>query len=100
MTGRARRPTTVVGVSAPTVLSIVEASVSDHFGHSPKRASVSFVGVEPIEILRYEPIPGEVAYLSLGMCRRPMTSAADTLADPSGPRAELMLHLHADATGA
>jgi hypothetical protein len=89
-----------VRVSAPTTLSLVEASVSDHFGHTPTRASVSFVGVEPIEILRYEPIPGEVAYVSLGMSRRPMTSAAELVTDATGPRAELMLHLRADVAGA
>ena len=37
------------------------------------RASVSFVGVDPIEVLRFEPIPGERAYVSLGMSRHPMT---------------------------
>ena len=61
---------------------------------------MSFVGVEPIEILRYEPIPGEIAYVSLGMGRRPMTSAAELIADATGPRAELMLHLRGDSVGA
>ncbi|MGN6607745.1 MAG: suppressor of fused domain protein [Jatrophihabitans sp.] len=63
------------------------------------RATVSFLGVEPIDVLRYEPIPGEVVYLSLGMSRRPMTSAADAMTDPGAPRAELMLHLHVDTLG-
>src|SRR5205807_2435238 len=45
-------------------------------------------------------IPGELAYVSLGMSRRPMTSAAEEVADPSGPRAELMLHLHTTTPGA
>ena len=57
------------------------------------RASVSFVGVEPIEVLRFEPVPGERAYVSLGMARRPMTGADESLQRHNGPRAELMLLL-------
>ena len=87
-------------MSVSPVLDAVEAAISDHFGHRPTRASVSFVGVEPIEVLRYEPIPGELAYVSLGMSRRPMTSASELVADADGPRAELMLHLRADSAGA
>ena len=30
-------------------------ALSEHFGQRPARASVSFVGVEPIEVLRFEP---------------------------------------------
>ncbi len=71
----------------------VEAALADHFGARPQRASVSFVGVDPIEVLRFEPIPGERAYLSLGMARHPMTGAADALVAADGPRAELMLHV-------
>ena len=41
------------------------------------RASVSFVGVDPIQVLRFEPIPGELAYLTLGMSALPMTAAAE-----------------------
>lgn len=67
--------------------------MSDHFGHAPVRASVSFVGVAPIEVLRFEPIPGERAYLTLGMSRQPMTSAAEVVQAADGPRAELMIHL-------
>ncbi|MDQ2797381.1 MAG: suppressor of fused domain protein [Actinomycetota bacterium] len=75
------------------VLSAVEAALTECFGHRPQRASVSFVGVEPIEILRFEPIPGERAYLSLGMSRHPMTGADESMLAAEGPRAELMLHL-------
>jgi hypothetical protein len=75
------------------VLAAVERALVEHFGSRPSRASVSFVGVEPLEILRFEPIPGERAYVSLGMSRRPMTAAAETAVTESGPRAELMLHL-------
>ena len=80
-------------VSQVPVLSVVEAAIVEHFGHRPQRASVSFVGVDPLEVLRFEPIPGERAYLTLGMARHPMTGAADSVLVPDGPRAELMLHL-------
>ena len=80
-------------MTSPNALAEVDRSLCDHFGHVPVRASVSFVGVEPIEVLRFEPIPGERAYLSLGMSRHPMTSALETVQSADGPRAELMLHL-------
>jgi hypothetical protein len=76
------------------VLAAVEAALVEHFAHRPQRASVSFVGVEPIEVLRFEPVPGERAYVSLGMSRHPMTGAAESVVATDGPRAELMLHLH------
>lgn len=74
-------------------VQVVERAFVEHFGHQPLRASVSFVGVEPIDILRFEPVPGERAYLSLGMSRRTMTSPTQVVQDPHAPRAELMLHL-------
>jgi hypothetical protein len=80
-------------VSSPDVLAAVDAALREHFGQVPTRASVSFLGVEPIEVLRYEPIPGEWAYVTLGMSRRPMTAAADVMVSTDGPRAELMLHV-------
>jgi hypothetical protein len=79
-------------VTSP-VLAAVEEALAEHFGHRPQRASVSFVGVDPIEVLRFEPIPGERAYLSLGMARHPMTGAEASMLSTDGPRAELMLHL-------
>jgi hypothetical protein len=78
-------------------LDAVDAALCAHFGQQPLRASVSFVGVDPIEVLRFEPIPDERAYVSLGMCRRPMTPPDAELVAPEGPRAELMVHLR-DAT--
>jgi hypothetical protein len=78
-------------VEHPDVLATIEAALADHFGHRPQRASVSFVGVEPIEVLRFEPIPDERAYVSLGMARRPMTGADASVQAADGPRAELLL---------
>jgi hypothetical protein len=77
----------------------VERALVAHFAQQPIRASVSFLGVEPIDILRFEPIPDEVAYVSLGMSRRPMTAATESAIAQDGPRAELMLHVRADAAG-
>ncbi|WP_084512701.1 suppressor of fused domain protein [Nocardia mikamii] len=60
-------------------------------------ASVTFLGLEPIDILR---IPdGEfVHYVTLGGSRHPMTDSAAALADPvRGPRAELVLTLRGGA---
>lgn len=78
--------------SAP-VLAEVERALHDHFGQRAPRASISFLGVEPIEVLRFEPVPGERAYLTLGMSRRPMTPPSEFVVSETGPRAELMLHL-------
>lgn len=79
---------------APDLLALVDAALTEHFGHQPARASVAFVGVEPIEVLRFEPIPGERAFVSLGMSRRAMTGAEEVIQRQDGPRAELMLHVH------
>lgn len=75
------------------MLEAVEAALAEHFGQRPLRASVAFVGVEPIEVLRFEPVPGERAFLTLGMSRHPMTGAAELVRAADGPRAELMLHV-------
>ena len=76
-------------MSSPTALAEVDQALSEHFSEQPRRASISFVGVEPISVLRFEPVPGELVYISLGMSQRPMSSASDSTVDPSGPRAEL-----------
>ncbi|HEY3738024.1 MAG TPA: suppressor of fused domain protein [Jatrophihabitans sp.] len=75
----------------PALLALLDAALADHFGHRPSRASVSFVGVDPIEILRFEPVPGERAYVSLGMSSLPMTPADSFELSNAGPRAELAL---------
>ncbi len=74
-------------------LDAVDAALAAHFAHAPLRASVSFLGVDAIEVLRFEPIPGERAYVSLGMSRHPMTGADADIMNADGPRAELMVHL-------
>jgi hypothetical protein len=79
------------------VLGAVERAVNDEFGHPPARASVSFVGVEPIEVLRYLDVRlGLVTLMTLGMSRRPMGDG-DIGVDSPGPRAELIAQIRGDS---
>lgn len=75
----------------------VRAQLIREFGVSaPDSASVTFLGLEPIEVLRFAGDP--VCYATVGCARHPMTDPADILADPThGPRAELVLRLRAGA---
>lgn len=77
----------------PVPLDSVDAALREHFGVAALRAAVSFVGVESIEVLRFDLVPDERVYLSLGMSRHPMTAARETARPSDGPRAELMLHV-------
>ncbi|WP_330185231.1 suppressor of fused domain protein [Nocardia sp. NBC_01503] len=76
------------------VIDKVRAGVLGHFGvESADAASVTFLGLEPIEILRI-PDGDLVHYVTLGGSRHPMTDPTAALADPvRGPRAELALTL-------
>jgi hypothetical protein len=62
----------------------------------PDVASVTFLGTEPIEVVRFAPGDDGVAhYVSLGCSRHPMVDPAHIVADPlRGPRAEIVLQLH------
>ena len=79
------------------VLAAVEARLRAELGEPEARASVTFVGADRIEVLRFTS-PGAGAegpvtrYVTLGMSAAPMTDPAQALADPErGPRAELLL---------
>lgn len=62
----------------------------------PESASVTFVGVERIQVLRFGPEAGVYHYVSLGCSRHPMTDASAATADPvRGPRAEVVMRLRA-----
>lgn len=81
-------------------LTRVRAHLRSHFARAgidaePGAASVTFLGTEPVEVLRFGPGPdGAVHYVSLGCSRRPMVDPADMVADPiRGPRAEVVLSL-------
>jgi hypothetical protein len=82
------------------ILDQVRAHVRGHFagagfGAEPDSASVTFLGTEPIEVLRFRAGPdGLTHYVSLGCSRHPMTDPAEALVDRSrGPRAEVVLRL-------
>lgn len=84
------------------VIDRVRAAVARHFEvdtAAVDTASVTFLGLEPIEILR---IPGDgvVHYATVGGSRHPMGDPSAVLADPvRGPRAELMLTLRSGTGG-
>jgi hypothetical protein len=81
-------------------LAKVRAHLCAHFAEAgidpePDVASVTFLGAEPIEVLRFHPgADGIVHYASLGCSRHPMVDPAALIADPQrGPRAEVVLRL-------
>lgn len=61
-------------------------------GDEPSSASVTFLGLEPLDVLLFRGDP--VRYATLGCSRHPMGDPSDMIADPNrGPRAELVLTL-------
>ncbi|WP_137725317.1 suppressor of fused domain protein [Prescottella subtropica] len=82
------------------VAAAVRAHLDRHLpGADPTAASVTFLGLEPIDVLRY---PGDgdspVRYATLGCARHPMGDPSEMVADPTrGPRAELVLTLSGGA---
>ena len=82
------------------ILYRVRAHLRSYFskaglGAEPDSASVTFVGTEPIEVLRFRSCAdGLVHYVSLGCSRRPMGDPTEILVDQlRGPRAEVVLRL-------
>ncbi len=82
------------------VLTAVRAHLSEHFRRAgitaePAAASVTFLGTERIEILRYGPADDGVAhYVSLGCSRHPMFDPTELVTDAiHGPRAEVVVAL-------
>ncbi|MEW2222299.1 suppressor of fused domain protein [Streptomyces sp. NPDC006990] len=75
------------------VLTLVDARLREALGEPDARASVTFLGAERIEVLRFlDAAAGTVRYATLGMSAGPMTDPVQALADPEvGPRAELLL---------
>ncbi len=76
-------------------LDRVRAHLQAHFTDAePDTASVTFLGTETIEVLRFREPDGTVHYVTLGCSRHPMTEPALDIADPlRGPRAEITLQL-------
>jgi hypothetical protein len=85
-------------MSGDEVLTAVEAALVARFGDGPARASVSFVGVERVEVLRWR--DGGMAQLAtLGASRHPMHSPDAMHVDPvRGPRVELLTRIR-DGSG-
>ncbi|SEH69543.1 Suppressor of fused protein (SUFU) [Mycolicibacterium rutilum] len=82
------------------VLAEVRAHVREHFARAgvtgePDQASVTFLGTETIDILRFGPDPEGVAtYVSLGCSRHPMFEPTEMVTDAlHGPRAEVTVAL-------
>lgn len=81
------------------VLAAVRTRLDEHFAArgagEPVSASVTFLGTEPMTVLRYGPdVSGSYHYVSLGCSRHPMADPTDFHADPtSGPRAEVLMTL-------
>lgn len=87
------------------VLAQVRAHVREHFAAAgitaePDSASVTFLGTETIEILRFGPdlrSDGLYHYVSLGCSRHPMLDPAEMVTDVRGPRAEVTVALRGPA---
>lgn len=78
----------------------VRTRLDEHFAAAgidadPVSASVTFLGAEAIDVLRYGPDgDGVYRYVSLGCSRHPMMDPTEMLADPTmGPRAEVVVSL-------
>ncbi|WP_326688116.1 suppressor of fused domain protein [Streptomyces sp. NBC_01795] len=79
------------------VRTLVDSRLRETLGEPGARASVTFLGTERIEVLRFvDADAGTVRYATLGMSSAPMADPAEMLADPErGPRAELLLTVRA-----
>ncbi|OBK41659.1 Suppressor of fused protein (SUFU) [Mycobacterium sp. 1165196.3] len=73
----------------------LRAHLRAHFTDAePDAASVTFLGTETIEVLRFREPDTTVHYVTLGCSRHPMTEPTLDIADPlRGPRAEIVLQL-------
>ncbi|MEO9328191.1 suppressor of fused domain protein [Gordonia aurantiaca] len=84
-----------------SVPDMVGKYLKDRLGVEPQRASVTFLGVEPIDVLRFvvgDAGPEELVYVTSGCARHPMTDPNDLHADPvRGPRAEVVVRLRPDS---
>lgn len=76
-------------------LDRVRAHLQAHFTDAePDAASVTFLGTETIEVLRFREPDATVHYVTLGCSRHPMSEPTLDIADPlRGPRAEIVVQL-------
>lgn len=79
-------------MDADSLLVGVEAHLVSLLGQDSGRAGVSFLGAQPIDVLRFGPTAdGLVRYVTVGMSRAPMGDPGAELVAADGPRAELLL---------
>lgn len=82
------------------VVATVEAHLRAVLGGELVRASVTFLGVQPLDVLRFTGADRLVHYVSLGCSRHPMGEPDELVADPvRGPRAEVLLTLRGGVDG-
>ncbi|GHP19578.1 hypothetical protein RN2511_043140 [Rhodococcus sp. NKCM2511] len=91
-----------MGLVSESVITAVRAHLVTEIGDdNPSSASVTFLGLESLDVLRFGADSEVVRYVSLGCSRHPMADPNDMVADPSrGPRAELVLTLRGGAGAA
>ena len=95
-----RPPVSRKAVCGPTmtqVLEVVRAHLRGYFaGQDPDSASVTFLGVERIDVLRFGPDSAGVShYVSVGCSRHPMFDPTEMVTDAlHGPRAEAVVSLY------
>jgi hypothetical protein len=78
-----------------SLLGDVEAHLVAALGPDSGRAGVSFVGADPVDVLRFGPDgSGLVRYATVGMSRAPMVDPTAEVVAADGPRAELVLSVH------
>jgi hypothetical protein len=88
-----------VSESESSVIDRVVAHLGGVFEEAtPQRASVTFLGLESIDVLRFSVPPKGVAYVSLGCSRHPMGEPDQLVVDPTeGPRAEVVVRMNLSA---
>ena len=90
--------------SADAVLVAVEAHLLRVLGEDRGRASITFLGTDRYDVLRYGPGDGDgpdlVRYVTVGISPRPMDDPGSALQDPSAPRCELVLTVRGGADSA
>lgn len=83
--------------SSESVTNRVVAHVSEIVGSEPQRASVTFLGVQPIDVLRFAD-GDSVVFATVGCARHPMHDPSDIAPDPvRGPRAEVTMTMRASS---
>lgn len=83
-----------------SVADLVAAHLRAQTDAEPQRASVTFLGVEPIDVLRMAADAGrQLVFATIGCSRHPMGDPTDLHGDPvRGPRAELVLRMAPTST--